>query len=68
MNDADTIVIYKIIKGLKPDILISTEIASFSSLNFLNISKNNLSQRYAFCENTGSASAPPSPSPAGKYT
>lgn len=45
MNDADTILIYKIIKSLKPDILISTEIASFSSLNFLNISKNNLSQR-----------------------
>ena len=48
MNDADTLRIYQNVKYLNPTIKIATEIASFSSLNFLSVNKANISQKYGF--------------------
>lgn len=44
--DADTIFIYKTVKHLNPNINIITELASISTISFLQISRNSYVQKY----------------------
>ena len=48
MVDADTIFIYKTVKLLNPSINIITELASISTISFLQLSRNNYVQKYGW--------------------
>lgn len=48
MVDADTIFIYKTVKLLNPNINIITELASISTISFLQLSRNNYVQKYGW--------------------